>query len=97
MDNDGTYTGKELFEALENYDFGNWRYELMLLINTLRMSRRLEITSESAQAINPSKVVLKKNVLNILVGNKNDYDLLTQGLVGMKNVKWIGILLEEVA
>jgi len=52
---------------------------------------------ESAQAINPSKVVLKKNVLNILVGNKNDYDLLTQGLVGMKNVKWIGILLEEVA
>jgi hypothetical protein len=23
MDNDGTYTGKELFEALENYDFGN--------------------------------------------------------------------------
>jgi hypothetical protein len=49
------------------------------------------------QAINPSKVVLKKNVLNILVGNKNDYDLLTQGLVGMKNVKWIGILLEEVA
>ena len=51
----------------------------------------------STQAINPSKVVLKKNVLNILVGNKNDYDLLTQGLVGMKNVKWIGILLEEVA
>ena len=23
MDNDGTYTGKQLFEALENYDFGN--------------------------------------------------------------------------
>jgi len=23
MDNDGTYTSKELFEALENYDFGN--------------------------------------------------------------------------
>tara|TARA_R110002074_G_scaffold212104_2_gene381584 strand:- start:659 stop:877 length:219 start_codon:yes stop_codon:yes gene_type:complete len=23
MDNDGTYTGKQLFKALENYDFGN--------------------------------------------------------------------------
>lgn len=52
---------------------------------------------ESAKIINPHKIVMKEKNLNILVGNKNDYDLLTQGLVGMKNVKWIYITLEEVA
>tara|TARA_R100000781_G_scaffold4538_2_gene5520 strand:- start:209 stop:421 length:213 start_codon:yes stop_codon:yes gene_type:complete len=52
---------------------------------------------ESAKVINPHKVVIKEKRLNIVVGNKNDYDLLTQGLVGMKNVKWIYITLEEVA
>lgn len=52
---------------------------------------------ESAKIINPHKIVIKKKTFYIEVGNKNDYDLLTQGLVGMKNVKCIGILLKEVA
>jgi len=52
---------------------------------------------ESAKVVNPHKIVMKEKNLNIVVGNKNDYDLLTQGLIGMKNVKWIYITLEEVA
>ena len=52
---------------------------------------------KTQKQLNPSKTVIKKKTVNIVVGNKNDYDLLTQGLVGMKNVKWIYITLEEVA
>ena len=52
---------------------------------------------ETQKQLNPSKTVLKKKLVNIVVGNKNDYDLLNQGLFGRKNAKWIYITLEEVA
>ena len=45
----------------------------------------------SARIVNPHNLVIKNKTFYIEVGNQNDYDLLKQGLVGMKNVKWIGI------
>jgi len=49
---------------------------------------------DSAQIVNPSNIVLKKIAFYIVAGNKNDYDLLKKALIGMKNVKWIGIKLK---
>ena len=49
-----------------------------------------------AATLNPYKAVIKQKRVDIVVGNDNDYDLLTKGLVGMKNVKWIGIEKEEM-
>ena len=50
----------------------------------------------TAATLNPHKAVIKQKRVYIVVGNDNDYDLLTKGLVGMKNVKWIGIEKEEL-
>ena len=49
-----------------------------------------------AATLNPHKALIKQKRVDIVVGNDNDYDLLTKGLVGMKNVKWIGIEKEEM-
>ena len=49
---------------------------------------------ETQSQLNPNKTVIKHKVVDIVVGNKNDYDLLTQGLFGMKNAKWIGVELD---
>ena len=51
---------------------------------------------DTAATLNPHKAVIKQKRVYIVVGNDNDYDLLTKGLVGMKNVKWIGIEKEEL-
>ena len=51
-----------------------------------------------AKYINPSNTKLKKNNglngLTLVVGNKHDYVILNNALVGMHNVKWIRIQLD---
>ena len=42
---------------------------------------------DTAATLNPHKAVIKQKRVYIVVGNDNDYDLLSKGLVGMKNVK----------
>lgn len=49
---------------------------------------------ETQRQLNPSKTVLKKKLLDVVVGNRKDYDLLKEGLFGMKNAKWIGVVLD---
>jgi len=51
-----------------------------------------------AKYINPSNSKIKKNNdlngLTLVVGNKLDYQILNDALVGMYNVKWIRIQLD---
>ena len=45
--------------------------------------------------VNPKNTVIKEKKFVIVAYNKNDEQMLKKALVGMKNVKWIDILLEE--
>ena len=68
------------------------------------VTKRLDLsTVEEARAyinkskilINPSNTTIKEKRFVIVVQDKNQEQLLKQALVGMKNVKWIDILLQE--
>ena len=51
--------------------------------------------NKSKIIVNPSNTTIKEKRFAIVVDNKNDEQMLKKALVGMKNVKWIDILLEE--
>jgi|TARA_R110000803_G_scaffold57836_1_gene115956 hypothetical protein len=68
------------------------------------VTKRLDLsTVEEARAyinkskilINPSNTTIKEKRFVIVVQDKNQEQLLKKALVGMKNVKWIDILLQE--
>tara|TARA_R100000541_G_scaffold38350_1_gene46184 strand:+ start:2587 stop:2811 length:225 start_codon:yes stop_codon:yes gene_type:complete len=51
--------------------------------------------NKSKMIVNPSNTTIKEKRFVIVADNKNDEQMLKKALVGMKNVKWIDILLEE--
>ena len=51
--------------------------------------------NKSKMVVNPKNTVIKEKKFVIVAYNKNDEQMLKKALVGMKNVKWIDILLEE--
>tara|TARA_B100001564_G_C20447519_1_gene581831 strand:- start:475 stop:699 length:225 start_codon:yes stop_codon:yes gene_type:complete len=51
--------------------------------------------NKSKMVVNPKNTVIKEKKFVIVTYNKNDEQMLKKALVGMKNVKWIDILLEE--
>ena len=51
--------------------------------------------NKSKMIVNPSNTVIKEKRFVIVADNKNDEQMLKKALVGMKNVKWIDILLKE--
>jgi hypothetical protein len=59
--------------------------------NFKNLEEARDFIRKTSKELNPYKARIKHKVVSIVVGNDNDYDLLTKGLVGMKNVKWIGI------
>ena len=67
----------------------------MLNVNFKNILEAREYIRNTALILNPSHSIIKQIRLIIKVGNRSDYELLTNALVGMKNVKWIGIELGE--
>jgi len=51
--------------------------------------------NKSKMIVNPSNTTIKEKRFVIVADNKNDEQMLKKALVGMKNVKWIDILLKE--
>ena len=51
--------------------------------------------NKSKMIVNPSNTTIKEKRFVIVADNKNNEQMLKKALVGMKNVKWIDILLEE--
>ena len=46
--------------------------------------------------LNPRKASLgKKPIVWVSVSNQNDFDLLTEAKKNMRNIKWIGVILEK--
>ena len=51
--------------------------------------------NKSKMIVNPSNTIIKEKRFVIAADNRSDEQMLKKALVGMKNVKWIDILLEE--
>ena len=51
--------------------------------------------NKSKIIVNPSNTIIKEKGFVIAADNRSDEQMLKKALVGMKNVKWIDILLEE--
>ena len=51
--------------------------------------------NKSKIIVNPSNTIIKEKRFVISADNRSDEQMLKKALVGMKNVKWIDILLEE--
>jgi len=51
--------------------------------------------NKSKIIVNPSNTIIKEKRFVIAADNRSDEQMLKKALVGMKNVKWIDILLEE--
>jgi len=51
--------------------------------------------NKSKIIVNPSHTIIKEKRFVIAADNRSDEQMLKKALVGLKNVKWIDILLEE--
>jgi hypothetical protein len=52
--------------------------------------------NKSKTLVNPSNTTIKEKKFVIVVQDREQEQLLKQALVGMKNIKWIDILFQEV-
>ena len=64
-------------------------------LNFKTVEEAREHINKSKMIVNPSNTTIKEKRFVIVADNKNDEQMLKKALVGMKNVKWIDILLEE--
>jgi|TARA_B100000900_G_C20451426_1_gene663307 hypothetical protein len=52
--------------------------------------------NQMKEDLNPRKASLgKKPIVWVSVSNQNDFDLLTEAKKNMRNIKWIGVILEK--
>ena len=64
-------------------------------LNFKTVEEAREHINKSKMIVNPSNTVIKEKRFIIVADNKSDEQMLKKALVGMKNVKWVDILLQE--